>query len=201
MSTKLNQFGLTWNLSNNSKSVETQRKLQLQKLFQIIPSSATNFSVFFSIYSYFYGAIFIQKCFNPEKVRPLDPICWPPHFRPGLPIGCHWACRRRTPTESSAPPAFKDATVLTGPDRHCHLISTVSAVALLCVSHRRSSLSHRPFTSLRSTSLCHPVVARLPHQHHPVLPLRHRRAHATSLLGSPAPPSSESPTSSSLTHR
>jgi hypothetical protein len=29
MSTKLNQFGLTWNLSNNSKSVENQRKLQL----------------------------------------------------------------------------------------------------------------------------------------------------------------------------
>jgi hypothetical protein len=29
MSTKLNQFGLTWNLLNNSKSVENQRKLQL----------------------------------------------------------------------------------------------------------------------------------------------------------------------------
>jgi hypothetical protein len=29
LSTKLNQFGLTWNLSNNSKSVENQRKLQL----------------------------------------------------------------------------------------------------------------------------------------------------------------------------
>jgi hypothetical protein len=30
MSTKLYQFSLTWNLSNNSKSMENQKKLQLQ---------------------------------------------------------------------------------------------------------------------------------------------------------------------------
>jgi hypothetical protein len=35
MCTKLYQFGLTWNLSINSKSVKNQKKLQLQKLFQI----------------------------------------------------------------------------------------------------------------------------------------------------------------------
>jgi hypothetical protein len=40
---------------------------QLQKLFQITLSSSTNFLDFFSIYSYFYGAIFVQKCFKPEK--------------------------------------------------------------------------------------------------------------------------------------
>jgi hypothetical protein len=43
MSRKLNQIGWTWNLSNNSKFVGNQKKLQLQKLFQIIPSFSTNF--------------------------------------------------------------------------------------------------------------------------------------------------------------
>jgi hypothetical protein len=43
MSTNLDQFGLAWNLMNNSKSVENQKKLQLQKLFQITPSFFTNF--------------------------------------------------------------------------------------------------------------------------------------------------------------
>jgi hypothetical protein len=43
MGTKLYQFSLAWNLSNNSKSVENQKKLQLQKLFQIKPSFSTNF--------------------------------------------------------------------------------------------------------------------------------------------------------------
>jgi hypothetical protein len=50
MSTKLNQFGLTWNLLSNSKFVENQRKMQLQKLFQITPSSSTNFP---GIFTYF----------------------------------------------------------------------------------------------------------------------------------------------------
>jgi hypothetical protein len=86
MSTKLNQFGLTWNLLNNSKSMENQRKLPLQKLFQITPSSSSNFPGFFPNYSYFYGAIFVQKCFKPEKNSaigshlsasslPLGPTC------------------------------------------------------------------------------------------------------------------------------
>jgi hypothetical protein len=43
MSTKLYQFSLTWNIVNNSKSIENQKKLQLQKLFQIISSYSTNF--------------------------------------------------------------------------------------------------------------------------------------------------------------
>jgi hypothetical protein len=43
MSTKQYQFSLTWNLSHNSKSVENQKTLQLQKLFQITPSFSTNF--------------------------------------------------------------------------------------------------------------------------------------------------------------
>jgi hypothetical protein len=43
MSTKLNQISWTWNLLNISKSVGNQKKLQLQKLFQITPSFSTNF--------------------------------------------------------------------------------------------------------------------------------------------------------------
>jgi hypothetical protein len=50
MSTKLNQFGLTWNLLSNSKFVENQRKMQLQKLFPITPSSSTKFP---GIFTYF----------------------------------------------------------------------------------------------------------------------------------------------------
>jgi hypothetical protein len=34
---------LTWNLSNNSKSVENQKKLQLQELFQTTLSFSTIF--------------------------------------------------------------------------------------------------------------------------------------------------------------
>jgi hypothetical protein len=48
MSTNLVQFGLAWNLVNNSKSVESQKKLQLQKLFKITPSFSTNFLGIFS---------------------------------------------------------------------------------------------------------------------------------------------------------
>jgi hypothetical protein len=74
MSTKLNQFGLTWNVSNNSKSVENPRKLQLQKMFRIPPSSSMNFlGFFFSISSYFYRAIFVRRCFNLEKGLTLGP--------------------------------------------------------------------------------------------------------------------------------
>jgi hypothetical protein len=47
MGTKLYQFGLTWNLSINSKSVENQKKLQLQKLVQITHSFSTYFLGFF----------------------------------------------------------------------------------------------------------------------------------------------------------
>jgi hypothetical protein len=43
MSTNLVKPSLTWNLWNNSKSVENLRKLQLQKLFTIIPSSSMDF--------------------------------------------------------------------------------------------------------------------------------------------------------------
>jgi hypothetical protein len=43
MSTNLVQLGLALNLMNNSKSVENQKKLQLQKLFQITSSSSINF--------------------------------------------------------------------------------------------------------------------------------------------------------------
>jgi hypothetical protein len=53
MSTKQNQFSLTWNLLNNSKSVENYKKLQLQKLFQITPSFFTNFLEIFSPLRYF----------------------------------------------------------------------------------------------------------------------------------------------------
>jgi hypothetical protein len=47
MGTKLYQFGLAWNLLNTSKSMKNQKKLQLQKLFQITPSFPTNFLAIF----------------------------------------------------------------------------------------------------------------------------------------------------------
>jgi hypothetical protein len=102
--------------------------------------------------------------------------------------------------ELSTPHAFKDVAVPIGPVRRCHPVTTVSVAAPLCVGHSRSSPPHRLFASRRSTLSSHPVTARLPHQRRPMLPLRHRRAHVASLLGLPAPPSSESMASSSLTH-
>jgi hypothetical protein len=66
MSTKLTHFGLTRNLSNNSKFVGNQKKLQLQKLFQIIPSFSINFLGIFLILDfvgagYFYfGSLFLS---------------------------------------------------------------------------------------------------------------------------------------------
>jgi hypothetical protein len=47
MGTKLYQFGLACNLLNNSKSEANQKKLRLQKLFQITPYFSTNFLGFF----------------------------------------------------------------------------------------------------------------------------------------------------------
>jgi hypothetical protein len=43
ISIKRYQFSLTWNLSSNSKSEENQKKMQLQKLFQITFFYFTNF--------------------------------------------------------------------------------------------------------------------------------------------------------------
>jgi hypothetical protein len=37
------KLDFTWNLLNNLKSEENQKKVQLQKLFQITPSFSTNF--------------------------------------------------------------------------------------------------------------------------------------------------------------
>jgi hypothetical protein len=77
---------------------------------------------------------------------PLGPTCRPPHFRPGLPVGGRWARRRHAPIESSAPCAFKNAAILTGPVRRRHLVSMVSVAAPLRVGRRRSSLP--PCTSV-----------------------------------------------------
>jgi hypothetical protein len=52
MSTNLVKLGLTWNLVNNSKSVENQKKLQLQKLLQITSYSSTKFPGIFLTPSY-----------------------------------------------------------------------------------------------------------------------------------------------------
>jgi hypothetical protein len=54
MSIKLYQFGLAWNFSNNSKSMKNQKKLQLQKLFQITSSFSTNYLAIFHTLSYFF---------------------------------------------------------------------------------------------------------------------------------------------------
>jgi hypothetical protein len=53
MGTNLYQFSLVWNLANNSKSVENQKKLQLKKLFQITPPFSTKFLGIFLTLSYF----------------------------------------------------------------------------------------------------------------------------------------------------
>jgi hypothetical protein len=67
MSTKLNQFGLTLNLLNNSKSVENQSKMQLQNLFKITPSSCTNFTEIFLNFELFLLSNFcFGSVFNPE---------------------------------------------------------------------------------------------------------------------------------------
>jgi hypothetical protein len=76
MGKKLYQFGLSWNLANNSKSVKNQKMLQLQKLFQIIPSCSTNFPEFFSQFLAIFTELFsFQKCFNPDTVcRWVPPV-------------------------------------------------------------------------------------------------------------------------------
>jgi hypothetical protein len=47
------KLDFTWNLLNNLKSEENQKKVQLQKLFQITPSFSTNFLEILSPLSYF----------------------------------------------------------------------------------------------------------------------------------------------------
>jgi hypothetical protein len=121
MSTKLNQFGLTWNLLNNSKSMENQRKLPLQKLFQITPSSSSNFPGFFPIIAIFTELFSFRNVLNRKRIQPLGPTCQPPHFRSGPPVGGRLAHRCHAPTKSSAPRVFKDAVIPTGPVRRTAL--------------------------------------------------------------------------------
>jgi hypothetical protein len=64
MSTNLVRQVLTWNLVNNSKSVENQKKLQLQKLFQITSYSSTKFLGIFLTPSYFSCGEFKFQCLN-----------------------------------------------------------------------------------------------------------------------------------------
>jgi hypothetical protein len=86
MSTKLYQFSLTWNLLNNSKSVENQKKMQLQKLFQITPSISTIFWKFFTPLSYFSGdnlisaVILLSVALRPTPDSPVGAV---------LPPSCH----------------------------------------------------------------------------------------------------------------
>jgi hypothetical protein len=95
MSTNLVRQILTWNLVNNSKSVENQKKLQLQKLFQITSYSSIKFLEIFLTPSYFsYGEFKFQRLNLIFKTNcPLvsgaeasvGPAClvvasaWPPH--------------------------------------------------------------------------------------------------------------------------
>jgi hypothetical protein len=171
-------------------------------LFQITPSSSTNFPGFFFQFIAIFTELFsFRNVLNRKRIRPLGPTCQPPHFCPGPPVGGCLAHRCHAPTKSSAPRVFKDVAVPTGSVRRHRLVSTVSATAPLRTSHRRSSPPHRPFTSRRSMSPCHPATAWLPRQRCLVLPLRYHRARAASLLGLPTTPSSESLASSRLTRR
>jgi hypothetical protein len=75
MGTNLYQFGLAWNLTNNSKSVKNKKKLQLQKLFQITPSSSMNFPGISQILGIFTEIFLFQKCVNPGRVcRWVPPV-------------------------------------------------------------------------------------------------------------------------------
>jgi hypothetical protein len=58
MGTKLYQFSLTWNLSITSKSMENQKKLQLQKFSKLHIPSPQIFWEFFSPLNYFPRAQF-----------------------------------------------------------------------------------------------------------------------------------------------
>jgi hypothetical protein len=76
MGTNLYRFGLAWNPVNNSKSLENQKKLQLQKLFQITTSSSTIFPGFFSQFLAIFTELFsFQNCFNSDWVcRWVPPV-------------------------------------------------------------------------------------------------------------------------------
>jgi hypothetical protein len=68
MGTNLYQFGLAWNHMNNSKSMKNQKKLQLQKLFQITPSYSTIFLDFSQFLAIFTEIISFWKYFKPDRV-------------------------------------------------------------------------------------------------------------------------------------
>jgi hypothetical protein len=185
MSTKLNQFGLTWNLSNNSKSVENPRKLQLQKMFRIPPSSSMNFLGFFSQFLAIFTELFSFEDVLIRKRADAGSTCRPHHFRPGPPAGGHWACRCHAPTASPAPHAFKAAAVPTGFVRRRHLASTVD----VAVSPSRRRLHRPPPPSVARaghnhiTKLGRATVGVL-HHHFPTIHLPRRRVqhHLTLLL-------------------
>jgi hypothetical protein len=80
MSTNLVKLGSTWNIVNNSKYVENQKKLQLQKLFQITSSPSTNFLGIFLTPSYFPRGEFKFWCLNSiwkmNSAWPTGQWCW-----------------------------------------------------------------------------------------------------------------------------
>jgi hypothetical protein len=98
MSTKLTHFGLTWNLSNNSKIVGNQKKLQFQKLLPITPSFSTFFWEFSSSLSYFPGDISISAVYLRDgKIESDGPLVSDRSLRLGPPVGGRMARRCHTP--------------------------------------------------------------------------------------------------------
>jgi hypothetical protein len=145
--------------------MENQRKLQLQKLFQITPSSSTNFpGLFCQFIAIFMELSSFRNVVNRKRIWPLCPTCLPPHFRLGPSVGGHLAHRHHVPTKLPVSCVFKDVVVPTGPVRCHRLVFTISAATPLSVGRRCCSSSHRSFALRRSTSPHHPVVAQLPHQ-------------------------------------
>jgi hypothetical protein len=70
MSRKVYQFSLTWNLSNSSKSVEDQKKLQLKKLVLNYTFFLHKFSVnFFHPLAIFPGIIKFRQLFSRWKIN------------------------------------------------------------------------------------------------------------------------------------
>jgi hypothetical protein len=105
MSTNLVKLGLIWNLVNNSKFKENQKKLQLQILFQITSSSSTNFLGIFSPLAIFpWGIQILAFKFDLEKLIQRGPLVSGAEAGTGPSCHCVGLCSRVKITEHLASP-------------------------------------------------------------------------------------------------
>jgi hypothetical protein len=125
MSTKLIHFCLTWNLSNNSKSMRSHKKLQLQKLFQITHSFSTIFWEFFSSLRYFPKDISISAVICVlEKFNMMAHLSVALRPVPGPPIRGRGNVNAMPRLNTMVPRTFKGPAVPTGLVRALSTVST-----------------------------------------------------------------------------